>query len=77
MLITEKGSVILGVLQKGGHDSVDNAISAKDIAIGAFMIPGGVPGVLTGLFKKGLVDKTDESPRNYFLTEAGKNFDLD
>lgn len=75
MALTEKGLKVIEALQSQGIDSIDKAISAKDIAAATFMLPNGVPGVLTSLNKKGLVDKTEESPRNYFLSDAGKSFD--
>lgn len=38
------------------------------------MTPRSVPGVLTSLVNKGLVGKTEDSPRLFFLTDEGRNY---
>lgn len=77
IVLTEKGAKVLGILKDKNVETADQAILAKDIADADFhMSVTSVPGILTGLCKKGLVDKTEDSPRKYFLTEDGKNFSL-
>lgn len=77
IVLTEKGSKVLGILKDKDVDSVEKALLAREIAEADFhMQPSSVPGILVGLGKKGLVDKTEDSPRKYFLTETGKNLSL-
>lgn len=73
MALTEKGKKVLEVLKS--HDaSKDAPLSSKDVAAAAFMTPRSVPGVLTSLVNKGLVGKTEDSPRLFFLTDEGRNY---
>lgn len=74
--LTEKGTKIIIALQENGVEQVEDALLAKDIAELVFMLPGSVPGVLTSLANKGLVEKTADSPRKYFLTEDGASITL-
>lgn len=74
--LTEKGMQVLKALQEAHINKEEDAVFSKRVAELAFMMPNGVPGVLTSLNKKGLVDKTADTPRKYFLTEQGVNFNL-
>lgn len=73
MALTEKGKKVLEVL-KSRNASKDAPLSSKDVAAAAFMTPRSVPGVLTSLVNKGLVGKTEDSPRLFFLTDEGRNY---
>lgn len=73
MALAEKGKKVLEVL-KSRNASKDFPLSSKDVAAAAFMTPRSVPGVLTSLVNKGLVGKTEDSPRLFFLTDEGRNY---
>lgn len=75
--LTEKGTKVVGILQQAGITNVDKALFAKEISDKDFHLsPASVPGILTGLAKKGLIGKTEDSPRKYYLTELGANISL-
>lgn len=74
--LTEKGAKVLIAMKENGLDSVDKAVLSKDIAALAFLLPAGVPGVLTSLARNGLVGKTEDTPKKYFLTQDGVDFNL-
>lgn len=76
MKLTEKGAKVLEVL-KSRDASKTAPLSSKEVAAAAFMTPRSVPGVLTGLVKKGLVDKTEDTPRLFYLTDEGRNYNED
>lgn len=73
MKLTEKGAKVLEVL-KSRDASKTAPLSSKEVAAAAFMTPRSVPGVLTSLVNKGLVGKTEDSPRLFFLTDEGRNY---
>ena len=73
MELTEKGLKVLEILQAQGA-SEGSPITSKEVAEKAFLTPRSVPGVLISLYNKGLVGKTEDSPRLFFLTEEGKNY---
>lgn len=75
IILTEKGSkVMVALVQLNATE--EQPVLSKDVAEKAFLMPNSVPGVLTSLFKKGLVGKTDTSPRQFYLTNDGLNFKL-
>lgn len=76
IVLTEKGSIVLKAMQDNKIDSIESAEFSKGIAEIAFMLPSSVPGVMLSLGRLGLVEKTEDSPKKYFLTESGKNFSL-
>ena len=76
MKLTEKGAKVLEVL-KSRDASKTAPLSSKEVAAAAFMTPRSVPGVLISLVNKGLVDKTEDSPRLFYLTDEGRNYNED
>lgn len=73
MVLTEKGVKVLEALVKMGATK-DAPVLSKSVAEAAFLMPTSVPGVLTSLVNKGLVGKTDNSPREFYPTEEGLSF---
>lgn len=65
--VSDKGQLILNALADQDVRTVDAAIGSKDISELTGLAPTSVPGVLNSLVKKDLVDKTEDSPRKYFL----------
>ena len=76
MKLTEKGAKVLEVL-KSRDASETSPLTSKEVAAAAFMTPRSVPGVLTSLVNKGLVAKTEDSPRLFYLTDEGRNYNED
>lgn len=74
MVLTAKGIQVLDALVKLGALE-DAPVLSRDVAEAAFLMPTSVPGVLTSLVNKGLVGKTDSSPREFYLTAEGLAFD--
>ena len=70
MKVTEKGKMILTFL---AGEEPNTFLLGKEISEGLFHLnPKQVTGALTALGRNGLVDKTDDSPRKYSISENGR-----
>lgn len=74
MALTDKGKLVLGVLVDK-DTSINNTLSSKEVADFAGLGPRSVPGVLTSLVNKGLVGKTEDKPRQFYVTDDGLNYE--
>lgn len=74
--LTPNGHKVLAALQKHNIATEDQALFSKGVAELVFMMPSSMSGILGSLYKKGLVEKTSDSPRKYFLTQEGINLVL-
>lgn len=73
MALTEKGRQLLDVLMDK-ETSATNALTSKDIAELTGLPVKSVPGSLNSLVKKGLVNKTDDKPRLFYISDDGLNY---
>lgn len=73
--MTENGKNIIGFMQKN-EEEVHNLFKSKDIAEGMFVSSRSVSGAMRKLVSDGYVDKTDDSPIVYSLTEEGKTYSI-
>ena len=72
-VLTDGGRVVLDYMKK----SNENSFKAKDIAEGLFISSRSVSGSLRKLVNDGFVEKINNDPVIYTLTEKGKNFIID
>ena len=73
--ITENGKAILEYMQ-GAVEESDNSFLSKDIAEGMFTSSRSVSGAMRKLVTDGFVDKSEDSPIIYNLTDKGKEFEI-
>lgn len=73
--MTENGKNIIEYMQEN-HEEVHNLFKSKDIAEGMFVSSRSVSGAMRKLVTDGYVDKTDDSPIVYSLTEEGKTYSI-
>lgn len=73
--MTDNGKNILDYMQKN-HEEAHNLFKSKDIAEGMFVSSRSVSGAMRKLVNDGYVDKTDDSPIVYSLTEEGKAYSI-
>lgn len=73
--MTENGKNIIEYMQ-GTHEEVHNLYKSKDIAEGMFVSSRSVSGAMRKLVTDGYVDKSEDSPIVYSLTEDGKTYSI-
>lgn len=73
--MTDNGKNILDYMQKN-YEEAHNLFKSKDIAEGMFVSSRSVSGAMRKLVSDGYVDKTDDSPIVYSLTEEGKTYSI-
>lgn len=73
--MTDNGKNILTYMQEN-YEEVHNLFKSKDIAEGMFVSSRSVSGAMRKLVTDGYVDKTDDSPIVYSLTEEGKTYSI-
>ena len=66
IVLTDKGERVMEVLTSR-QVKEHNPMTSKEVAEIAGMNPRSVPGVLTSLYNKGLVGKTEDKPRKFYL----------
>lgn len=75
--ITENGKAIIEYMQETcEREDVNNAYKSRDIAEGMFTSSRSVSGAMRKLVNDGFVDKTDDSPIVYSLTDKGKTYSV-
>lgn len=73
--MTENGKNIIDFMQKN-EEEVNNLFKSKDVAEGMFVSSRSVSGAMRKLVTDGYVDKTDDSPIVYSLTEEGRTYSI-
>ena len=73
--MTENGKNILQHMQDN-YEEVQNLFKSRDIAEGMFVSSRSVSGAMRKLVTDGYVDKTDDSPIVYSLTDEGKTYSI-
>lgn len=73
--ITENGKAILEYMQ-GAIEEFDNNFLSKEIAEGLFTSSRSVSGAMRKLVTDGFVEKSEDSPIIYNLSEKGKDFKI-
>lgn len=74
--ITENGKAILEYMQ-GAIEEFDNNFLSKEIAEGLFTSSRSVSGAMRKLVTDGFVEKSEDSPIIYSLSEKGKDFKIE
>lgn len=74
--ITENGKAILEYMQ-GAIEEFDNNFLSKEIAEGLFTSSRSVSGAMRKLVADGFVEKSEDSPIIYSLSEKGKDFKIE
>jgi DNA-binding MarR family transcriptional regulator len=73
--MTDNGKAIIGYMQDT-YEETDNKFLSKDIAEGLFTSSRSVSGAMRKLVTDGYVDKNDDSPIVYSLTDLGKEYSI-
>lgn len=73
--MTDNGKAIIGYMQNT-YEEADNKFLSKDIAEGLFTSSRSVSGAMRKLVADGYVDKNDDSPIVYSLTDLGKEYSI-
>ena len=71
--MTDNGKAIIGYMQDT-YEETENKFLSKDIAEGLFTSSRSVSGAMRKLVTDGYVDKSDDSPIVYSLTDLGKEY---
>ena len=71
---TEHGKMIMEFLQS--HYDIDTGFKARDIADGLFVSSRVISGYMRKLVADGYVDKVNQNPVSYVLTNKGKNCEI-
>lgn len=74
--ITENGKAILKYMQ-GAIEEFDNNFLSKEIAEGLFTSSRSVSGAMRKLVTDDFVEKSEDSPIIYSLSEKGKDFKIE
>lgn len=74
--ITENGKAILEYMQSA-IEKFDNNFLSKEIAEGLFTSSRSVSGAMRKLVTDGFVEKSEDSPIIYSLSEKGKDFKIE
>lgn len=74
--ITENGKAILEYMQ-GAIEKFDNNFLSKEIAEGLFTSSRSVSGAMRKLVTDDFVEKSEDSPIIYSLSEKGKDFKIE
>lgn len=74
--ITENGKAILEYMQ-GAIEEFDNNFLSKEIAEGLFTSSRSVSGAMRKLVTDDFVEKSEDSPIIYSLSEKGKDFKIE
>ena len=73
--MTDNGKAIIGHMQSF-YKEADNKFLSRDIADGLFTSSRSVSGAMRKLVTDGYVDKNDDSPIVYSLTDLGKEYSI-
>lgn len=71
--MTDNGKAIIKYMQDN-YEETDNKFLSKDIAEGLFTSSRSVSGAMRKLVTDGYVEKSDDSPIVYSLTDLGKEY---
>ena len=74
--MTENGKKLLSWMQEN-VDTMTNLFTSKEAAEALFTSGRSIAGSMRKLVNDGYVEKTGKDPVQYFLTEAGKNYQFD
>lgn len=71
--LSDSAKKIISYMGERNVSLYEEALPLTIISEGVFLLPRSANGVLGSLVKKDLILKTDNAPREYFLSEKGLN----